>query len=519
MDASRISTVTCLTERIRESFGSALTFQSLMQVYVLTIMVGVLVYSTGGSSMSNCVVPADLQLPAILIPYLLVLVAAGVVCGAIRRVVSYSFGDLSRILKRLDLALNILRWTTIVIFYVDLWLLGWFELVHGWMGDHIVIDKLITVAPAMFVPVAMWWLYYPVDRELRRLSISPQRWTRFEYVASQVRHQILLVMTPLVLIMAWSEVIDRIITQDHPLSDWHVIISFCGTLMVFAFTPLVMRFVWDTQPLEDGELRLRLRMMCKQYSVRVSELLRWNTHGSLINAAVMGIMGRVRYILLSDALLARMRDDHIEAICAHELGHVRRHHMIGLVVCALGTLSGIWLAIEGVAFGCGVLFGWNFLDALEYSLVQLDDPAVEHSYLWSFMLALVTMGSVIGMMIMWALVFGYVSRRFERQADTFAVQHLSRAYPDPTNHPDVVSSKAASIMIDALRVVAELNHIPITHRSWRHGSIAWRMAYIRSLIGKPIESPAIDRVVTWIFVAAGMALAVSLAYQYWMDML
>src|ERR1043165_6269015 len=45
--------------------------------------------------------------------------------------------------------------------------LGWLDVVRGWVGDLVLIDELIAVAPVMAVFVLGWWAVYPIDRRLR----------------------------------------------------------------------------------------------------------------------------------------------------------------------------------------------------------------------------------------------------------------------------------------------------------------------------------------------------------------
>ena len=58
-----------------------------------------------------------------------------------------------------------------------------------------------------------------------------------------------------------------------------------------------------------------------------SEILLWQTNNNMGNAAVMGVVPQVRYILLSDLLLQTMTDRQIEAVFAHEAGHVVHRHI------------------------------------------------------------------------------------------------------------------------------------------------------------------------------------------------
>jgi hypothetical protein len=130
-------------------------------------------------------------------------------------------------------------------------------------------------------------------------------------------------------------------------------------------------------------------------------------------------------------------------------------------------------------------------------------------------------------------LFGWISRRFERQADVFAVQHLSgsgvaAAVPDSAEVPDtpgagprtaVVTGEAVGAMQSALGRIAELNTVSPERRSWRHGSIAWRQRYLGTLVGKPLESLAIDRLVRRIkrltLVSLGAVIALEAA-AFWL---
>jgi hypothetical protein len=91
------------------------------------------------------------------------------------------------------------------------------------------------------------------------------------------------------------------------------------------------------------------------------------------------------------------------------------------------------------------------------------------------------------------LAFGWISRRFERQADTFALQHLSETGEEEAEDPTSVTAEAAFALHSALQAIARLNTVDPHRRSWRHGSIAWRQAYLNSIIGRPLDALPIDR--------------------------
>ncbi len=110
--------------------------------------------------------------------------------------------------------------------------------------------------------------------------------------------------------------------------------------------------------------------------------------------------------------------------------------------------------------------------------------------------------------LVWIVAFGWVSRRAERQADSFAVAHLARERGD-----DVVQPQDSAIMIGALQQVAELNHIRADKHSWRHGSIQWRQDYLKSLAGSPNNRLPIDRQMRWVVSLAVLAVVAIVLVQ------
>jgi Zn-dependent protease with chaperone function len=108
------------------------------------------------------------------------------------------------------------------------------------------------------------------------------------------------------------------------------------------------------------------------------------------------------------------------------------------------------------------------------------------------------------------LAFGFVSRCFERQSDAYAARHLSGDSP-------TITTEAANTMIQALIHVAHSNRVPRNRWTWRHGSIAGRIAHLRTLVGQPVSRLAIDRearmvkIATAVVFASGVVLAMVVA--------
>lgn len=416
-------------------------------------------------------------------------------------------------------------------------------------------------------------------------------WNRWQYVLMQVRFQFGLVLPPILCILAWSETVDRLWPWGSaavPASDLvGQGLVFAGAVAVFLFAPLLVRYLWDTMPLPPSPLRTGLEQMCRTHGIRVRAILVWKTWGGMINGAVMGLLGRFRYILLTDALLDNLRLEQVEAVMAHELGHVRRRHMPWLALSLITLISvtgsaatffALWAAglsdssppsisrgpaavLEHEICGATLALGASFnvtramavsnlppatppaaagataawamqsprgdgatvrpaeeigdagplRSAREVEVAPLDadvEPQPAPVWVEPVIIGMTLAGTLYGL--------GWCSRRFERQADTFAVQHssgLTRAGGGdrPVTHESVMA------MVSALQLVADLNHIPVKRRSWRHGSIRSRQDYLRSLVGQPCGCLRIDRTVRRMKIATVALLAAAILFQFWLN--
>jgi len=107
------------------------------------------------------------------------------------------------------------------------------------------------------------------------------------------------------------------------------------------------------------------------------------------------------------------------------------------------------------------------------------------------------------------VLFGWISRRFERQADVFgvhtlalgglpcdmpcALHHPTDGNPAGREAPTTLCSTAAHIFGDTLNDVALLNGIPPEARSWRHSSISSRSRFVQKLAHDPAAARRFER--------------------------
>jgi STE24 endopeptidase len=388
-----------------------------------------------------------------------------------------------RAARSADRAVRLVRVLAAVLFLTAVLGIGWLDAVRSWTGDVVGLDELIALSPLIGVYLAAWWAFYPVERRLREAMVlrtldegGPMYPipSRLAYVAMMFRQQMGFVLAPMLILMSIGELSPRAVrwfgvSEDR--GDLFSALSFAGqatgVLIMMLLMPLVMRVVWDTVPIGPGPLGDRLRAMCVRHRLGVRRMLLWRTGGMVLNGAVVGLIPGLRYILLTDALVDRLSEREIEAVAAHEAAHVLKRHMIWLVVALVAS----------------ILAGGIIAQELVIRLSDLH-PGVGMGA------GLVLVGSLA---CAW-IGFGVVSRRFERQADTFAAGEMSAALAaSEANTPPRFSEAGVESMVAALRHVSAFNGTPVERFGWRHGSIAQRIESLRALVGVPIAASRPDR--------------------------
>jgi Zn-dependent protease with chaperone function len=269
----------------------------------------------------------------------------------------------------------------------------------------------------------------------------------------------------------------RLRANVEEVALWNAV--FAGVLIgsFVLFLPSMLRNTWETVPLASGTERRLLAAVAARASFRCKDLLVWRTGNLMANAAIVGLTARSRVVLFSDSLLAMLSLRELASVFAHEIGHAVRHHVPIFVAWAMGF------------FMCADL---------------LVAHVVPEGELWGIATLAVVFGA-------WYLTFGYLSRRFELEADLYSLELLH----DPEG------------LIGALeRVGGRLRDVA----SWRHFSTAERVRFIAEAARSPETRARLRRglrLARWggalLFVVAG---AVELVFvvrdwptsQVWVDL-
>lgn len=404
----------------------------------------------------------------------------------------------ARSLRSADRALSASRVATGLAYIIGVFLLGWVGVVRSVVGDWIGIDEALALSPVLAVYAAGWWSFEPIERRLHEAALlgaidrgSPVHAvpTRLAYTLEKLRSTVFGALAPLALIVLWAESVafaaDRWGWAPWPMDDERTLAALAaaqllGAGLVLALSPPIVLAIWSTTRLPAGELRDRLTELCRRHRVRVGGFRVWDTRGAVLNGAVLGVVPRLRYVLLTDAVIERLERAQLDAVMAHEIAHVRRRHMPWLIAGLLASLG--WASVVVGAVGS-----------------TLSGPIDRQSGV----AAAAIDGAALAAMLALGLVgFGFISRLFERQADAFAVRDAAES----AGRSEVVAEDAEA-MAGALERVARLNHIPPAKFTWRHGSIAGRCRRARALVGAPTDRFPVDRAAgrMKILVAIGVA--------------
>ena len=355
-----------------------------------------------------------------------------------------------------------------------------------WHGRPLPAIEVLLLAPFCVSLVLSWACFYDAERALwydgrdepaveGDESAPPPRkfWSRAAYVGFHARQNMALVLLPILLLLSEKE----LRRQFPALNDqWQMQASVAGigfALVIFVTMPWILRLVLGLKSLPQGPLRDRLEAAARRLHFRCSDILLWNTRGGVVNAMVVGVFPFLRYVLLSDRLLEELTPEEVEAVFGHEVGHVKHFHMVYYLVFLLASV-----AVLGAT--------------LAPYQAQLDEAL--HLRERRDLAVLPVVGS-LGAYVF--LVFGFLSRRCERQADIYGCRAVSCRQHGCEGHlPEALAEGGRGLctsgiqtFIQALEKVALLNGIsrdrPGFLQSWQHSTIARRVGFLQTLLTDP----------------------------------
>ncbi len=242
-------------------------------------------------------------------------------------------------------------------------------------------------------------------------------------------------VTPLRVAAAWIEAM--------PLLN--VFVTFAIVLGALPFVPRIFARMLKAQPLPDGPLRAMLERAAERIKLKYGDILLWKTPAP--NAMVVGFTPRTRRIFLTEGLVDQLPDDELLAVFFHEAGHAKRNH-IGQFLLLFFCISLVFHAITEPMAAIGI--GPEILVLLQLALL-------------------------------WFVLLGWVSRRFEREADVYGGENATILEPDAPPVPvpglETTMPRGVALMIRALDRVRRISGRSYSHR---HGTIEERMTFLAS---------------------------------------
>jgi Zn-dependent protease with chaperone function len=235
-------------------------------------------------------------------------------------------------------------------------------------------------------------------------------------------------------------------------SEWGESILFLLFFLLLAVIfPVLIKNLWNCQTMPDGPVRAHMEEFCRQQKFRYTDIMLWPLYeGKMITAGVMGLSKRYRYLLITPALLEALTPYEMEAVLAHEIGHVKKYHLQLYLLLFLGFSLVVSLVASPLLY---LLLNSDFF----YYIINATriDPETALTF-WG------AAPVFIIMLIYFRYVFGYFMRNFERQADAQVFKVLGDSTP----------------LISSLEKIGWLSGNIRDKPSWHHFGIGQRVDFL-----------------------------------------
>ncbi len=218
-------------------------------------------------------------------------------------------------------------------------------------------------------------------------------WTYPSYLIFKFRYTffILGIWLPGILITSYINSENSIISEN----DVELYTSILFIVVAWIF-PVFLRKFWGCTKLEDKELIEKIQALANNAGVKIRGIYLWSLGGkSIPNAAMVGFLPPFQYLFISHGLINKLNEDEVLGVVGHELGHLKKRHILFYLLMSI-TLLG---TLEPVIFAV--------LNNRIYTIVCL-----------------------VGVFFLYIrFIFGWFSRRFEREADLYSAELLKDFRP------------------------------------------------------------------------------------------
>jgi Zn-dependent protease with chaperone function len=292
----------------------------------------------------------------------------------------------------------------------------------------------------------IWYFACPADNLIFRRSMG-----RWSFVSSNLKLNLPILFPWLVLSFLFDLMSLGAVTAAFPYLSGGIANVVCFVLVLAAMMvlmPALIRKWWGCRSLRDSIKGRELASFLDRSGFGYRDIVRWPIfEGRMMTAAIMGIVSRFRYILVTDALMEVLSIEELKGVLAHEMGHAKYKHLLlylvffaGFIVVSYGTSGLLLAALPAVP-------------SLTDLLTEGESSGASLFYL------LLSIPMLIAMAVYFRFVIGFFMRHFERQADLYAAGFLGTAAP----------------IINALEKIAFYSGNTRDLPSWHHFSIRERV--------------------------------------------
>ena len=222
--------------------------------------------------------------------------------------------------------------------------------------------------------------------------------------------------------------------------------------------PALVQKFWRCTPLEDGYHRSRIEALCQRAGMAYANILYWPIFGGkMITAGVMGLVHKFRYILVTPSLLNLLEPQEVDAVIAHEIGHIKKNHLLFYLVFFVG-----FMLLSYVTFDI-MIFAVIYTKPVFWLISK---TGLSHTTVVSGIHSIVIISAFL---IYFRFIFGFFMRNFERQADTYVYALFDSAYP----------------LITTLEKIAATSGQSADKPNWHHFSIQERIDFLLDCEAQP----------------------------------
>ena len=306
------------------------------------------------------------------------------------------------------------------------------------------ISTCVFLSPIFLSLISVWLILSIASQTTLTL---PSFIRGVQQVWFQIKLQLLTILIPLGILMVAHDVakfegfLNQLFGPNSAVAmgDLKYILLPAAMFLVVCLMPNVLCWILPTRTISETQLGRQLLGLAKQSGVWLHDVKLWNTGNRVMNGLVVGLLPIGRQILLTDRLIHSMDANQIAAVFLHEIGHAKRNHLLIRFSAVSVPMVGSYclLTLNGVSEGLAIVFS-----------------------------ILVT-----------GLIFGWVAKALEFDADQFASTQLTRF---------CVSNQSYIQSLEIIRADQ-----PKSDRfSWLHPTLSNRIKRLEAMAPTPVLNPS-----------------------------